>query len=164
MSHEFLSQMKKLWFIKPALVEEARSFQIFVGLSAAVAAVVCAIVGFLYVSNLSSVLSLITVGALFLTLIVFFATAAYRLIKNKRSQDGGLLPRWMILIGSLLLSAYYVIYVAFPSDKTAVQLALAILGIPLFAWIGIRTFRARGQTQMKHNSEPTGRSHKLPPE
>lgn len=131
--------------MKPVLIEQPRSSQVFVGLSAATAAAVSAIVGLLYVSNLERPLPLIMVGALFLLLVIFFATAAYRLIKNKRRDDGGLLPRWAILVGSLLFSAYLLIYVVFPNDRTFIQMVLAILGIPLFAWVGIRTFKARGR-------------------
>jgi drug/metabolite transporter (DMT)-like permease len=129
--------------MKPVLIEQPRGFQLFVGVAATVAAVVSAIAGILYLTNLERPLSLLAVGAAFFLLVTFFATVAYRLIKNRRREDGGLLPRWAILLGSFLFSAYFVIYVAFPEERTFVQLALAALGIPLFAWVGIRTFKGR---------------------
>lgn len=135
--------MRALCFMKPMLKEQPRSLQILVGMSTAAAAAVSAITGLLYASNLEGALSLIAAGMLFFLLVLFFATAAYRLIRNSRRKDGGLLPRWAILIGSLLFSAYYVIYVIFSDDLSFLQLLLGILGIPLFLWVGTRTFKAR---------------------
>jgi len=125
--------------------EQPRSLQILVGLLAVAASVTSVAVGFLFSSNLKGSLLLTAVGLMFLSLSAFFATVGYRLIRNVRRKDGGLLPRSVILVGSLLFSAYFLAYLVFSDDLSAFPLTLAVLGVPLFVWIGVRAFRHRGR-------------------
>ncbi|MEW6077374.1 MAG: hypothetical protein AB1724_06165 [Thermodesulfobacteriota bacterium] len=124
------------------VTEESRIIQIIVGVIAIFAAIVSAVLGIILVSQLNRLWEIVCVGLLFIFLFLFFTTIAYRLIRNVHRKDGGLLPRWGILFGSFMFSVYFIV-LALSLD--GVRQLLSILGVPLFALVGIRTFVERGR-------------------
>ena len=129
-------------FQEDMATEESRILEIVIGVIAIVAAIVSAILGIMLASQPNRLFGNVCVGLLFSSLVLFFTTIAYRLIRNVHRKDGGLLPRWGILIGSFMFSAYFIV-LALSLD--GIRQLLSILGVPLFALVGIRTFVERGR-------------------
>ena len=127
------------------MIDNDRGIQIVVGVCSAIAAIASVFVGSHYISTANSVLSAFWIAAVFCLLIAFFGTVAYRLLSGRRRNDGGLLPRWSILSGALCFSVYYLALAFDWKDATSLQVILAALGVPAFAWVGVRTFMARGR-------------------